>query len=136
MLISLLLYTNDPQNIGYAYMLKNSGKTWWPRHQNVDSPFDSGRLGWKTFGSTAGFSTKDGSYIKLRNAKIKYSPSDKFLKNLTGSVVSKLSIYLSGYNLILWAPDLPYAIQTGSGNDVSGRYPLFRRVTFGINVGF
>lgn len=75
----------------------------------------------------------DGSYIRLKNAEIAYTFTQKWVKNLG---VEGLRIYVNGNNLWMWTrmPDDRETNYSGSGSQ--GAYPTMRRVNFGLRVSF
>ena len=81
----------------------------------------------------------DASFVKLREARIGFTFSDKMLSN---SPLNSISLSLVGRNLWIISKNLPYSdpeagLSAGNnqGNQ-SGAYPSVREVGFNIKLGF
>lgn len=84
---------------------------------------------------------ESGSFIRLRNVSIGYDLPTELLSKLK---INRLKIYVSGDNL--WTgtrylgidPDVPLSRGNGSvgGADGDYKYPLGRKILFGVNVEF
>ncbi len=87
---------------------------------------------------TMSYFIEDGSFLRLQDLTIGYSlPSDILSK--TG--FSRLRLFVSGYNLLLWTNYTGYDpevdIQSGLTPSVDyNRYPRSRTYIFGVNVSF
>lgn len=75
----------------------------------------------------------DGSFIRLKNAEIAYTFSQKWVKNLG---LDGLRVYLNGNNLWMWSrlPDDRESNYSGWGSQ--GAYPMVKRVNLGMRVNF
>jgi len=75
----------------------------------------------------------DASYLRLKNAEIGYTFTNKSVRKLG---VSSLRLYLNGDNLYLWTnmPDDRESNFSGSGS--FGAYPTMRRFNLGIDITF
>ena len=73
---------------------------------------------------------EDGSYLKLRNLSIGYTPDEQWL-NQYG--ISSARIYLQGSNLLTITPSgtLSQDPETPNGN-----FPIPKRITLGVNLSF
>jgi hypothetical protein len=87
--------------------------------------------------TTNDFLLQDASYIKLRNAEVRYS----FQRRITQFLkVQGLSVYINGQNLKTWTsfkgldPE-NYTVPNGLNNKRT-TYPSSRIVNFGLNVQF
>ena len=83
---------------------------------------------------------EDASFVKLRTLTITYALPDKILK---GSFIQRLSLSLTGNNLILITPYKgfdPESSSTPAGSNVNGfagfTYPALRSYIVSLNVGF
>jgi hypothetical protein len=78
---------------------------------------------------------EDGSYLRLRNVMFGYDLPKNFLSRIK---VASARVFVSGDNL--WTltkysgMDPEIALGPGGGNSVD-RYPISRKVLFGINLG-
>ncbi|NNK74296.1 MAG: SusC/RagA family TonB-linked outer membrane protein, partial [Flavobacteriaceae bacterium] len=84
------------------------------------------------------FFVEDGSFIRLQNAQLGYSFSEKVLDRLG---LDKFRIYISGNNLITLTEYRGYDPTTSTGQPIGGGidygfYPNPRTYTLGINVKF
>lgn len=79
---------------------------------------------------------EDGSYIRLRNVRLTYTLPQQLLLNLK---LSNVSVFVSGDNL--WTGtkfsgmDPEVSLGPGGGNS-SYKYPISKRLLFGVNLGF
>ncbi|AOM76504.1 SusC/RagA family TonB-linked outer membrane protein [Pedobacter steynii] len=81
---------------------------------------------------------EDGSYIRLRNITLGYSLSDKLTEKLN---VSNVRVFVSGDNLITLTKfsgmDPEVSNLNDTSNGVSGtKYPVSKKILFGVNVSF
>lgn len=73
------------------------------------------------------------NFVRLQNLSISYQFNVAALHQLD---IHNLEVYLSGQNLLTWAPDWNgWDPETGEGYDASGT-PVLRNYTLGINVDF
>ena len=75
----------------------------------------------------------DGSFVRLKNAEISYTFTQKWLKK---AGLNQMKVYLNGDNLLLWTdmPDDRESNFSGAGN--RGAYPTVRRFNLGIDLNF
>lgn len=79
---------------------------------------------------------EDGSYLRLRNVTLSYDLPDDFLSRIK---IAHAKIFLSGDNLITFSKfsGMDPEVGLGAGGGTSSiKYPISRKVLFGINVGF
>lgn len=83
------------------------------------------------------FNNVDGTMWRLKTAEISYELSDSFLKNIG---ISNFRIFINGNNLWLWShlnEDRERAtIRNNTANEMFDRYPMTKRVNFGLNISF
>ncbi|MDR3250244.1 MAG: TonB-dependent receptor [Tannerella sp.] len=116
--------------------------TWSPDNRNAQFPayhFDANRTH-NNVGDGAVRTTNlyDGSYIRLKSLSLGYNLPKETVSKLK---LEKLSVYLRGNNIFTWASDYPLADPEASdvGNDgrlVNGYYPMLKRISFGLQIGF
>lgn len=102
---------------------------WTPENTNSDVPAltlidNNGE------GRQSSFFYEDGSYLKLRNLSVGYSPDEYFLNEYG---IAGARVYLQGSNLLTITPDGTLSQDPETPNEV---FPIARRVTFGIDVSF
>lgn len=79
------------------------------------------------------FFIENGSYLRLKNLQLGYT-----FNNIGG--VNKLRVYLQGYNLLTFTnytgtdPEVSSGAPGSIGIDYGGRYPIARKVLFGVNL--
>ena len=111
----------------------NEGKTMWN--------------GPNSFGTATAVITdwgiEDGSFLRLSNLTLGYSLPNRIVSKIG---MSKLRVYVSGYNLWLWTkysgydPEVSTSRSSSYSSLISGldysAYPRSRSVAFGVNVTF
>ena len=75
----------------------------------------------------------DGSFIRLKNAEIAYTFTQKWVKTLG---LESLRVFVNGNNLWVWSrmPDDRESNFAGTGLASQGAYPTVKRVNFGIKI--
>lgn len=89
--------------------------------------------------ATNSFFTEDGTYLKIRELRLSYSFDRRALSGLLGGILNKLTIGVSGRNLLTFTGYSGYDPEVGSGGFTLGSaavarfdgfgYPNFRTVT-------
>ncbi|RQP16829.1 MAG: SusC/RagA family TonB-linked outer membrane protein [Parapedobacter sp.] len=78
---------------------------------------------------------EDGSYLRLRNVRLSYDLPADFLKRIK---VANARVFVSGDNLLTFTdfsgmdPEVNLDVD---GGESSNRYPISKKVLFGINIG-
>jgi len=78
---------------------------------------------------------EDGSYLRLRNVRLSYELPADFLKRIK---VANARVFVSGDNLLTFTdfsgmdPEVNLDVD---GGESSNRYPISKKVLFGINIG-
>ncbi|MDO5446500.1 MAG: TonB-dependent receptor [Prevotellaceae bacterium] len=106
--------------------------TWWSKDTpNADVP--TSRFATTPSHANGTRYLYDGSYIRLKNAEVAYTFSQKWMKN---AGIDYLRLSLSGNNLWLWTkmPDDREVNQFTSGS--LGAYPTVKRINLGLKIGF
>lgn len=116
--------------------------------RNLDTVFDEGSF-WTKYSITADApmprinSTPsyyegtrfhyDGSFIRLKNAEIAYTFTQKWVKTLG---LESLRVFVNGNNLWVWSrmPDDRESNFAGTGLASQGAYPTVKRVNFGLKI--
>jgi len=109
------------------YLIEGS---WTPDHTDAEYP----RLGIETRtngGKLSSWWSKDGSYIRLKNAQIGYTISPLLTKKIN---IEKIRFYISGGNLFT-LDHLPY-LDPEMPDVNQGYYPQQLTVEFGLNLIF
>lgn len=115
------------QSFGLPYFntVYSEGTYWSKDNQNADSPVP--RLNSTLNGDSQGTRyLYDGSYIRLKNAELAYTFTNKWTKSIG---LESLRIYANGNNLWLWT-------RTPDDREVNGStaYPTIRRFNLGFRL--
>ncbi len=130
--------------------LFNSGtavlNSWTPSNTNTDIPRAvSGDPNRNTRPSTRWI--EDGSYLRLKNVILAYNVSEGFLQNVTKGTVSRLRVYVSGFNLLTFTkykgldPEVGARNLAGTNGTLTngidyGQYPPATSFQVGIQANF
>jgi hypothetical protein len=115
---------------------------WTPDNTSANGPrtFNRGNYYWAQSNNTYWLHKTD--YVRLKTLQLGYNIPTK---GLVKAGIRTLRVYLSGYNLITYCPDIKdfdpeiggSSSPTGAANSVTGyNYPLERVVMVGLTVGF
>lgn len=138
---------------GVAYVYSEAGKfgnylqsfadaRWTPDNTSASGPrtFNRGNFYWAANRNTYWLHKTD--YVRLKTVQLGYSLPSKTIKKLG---VQKLRVYLSGYNLFTYSPDMKdFDPEMGASNtdrdaasSMTGyNYPLARVISMGLSVVF
>lgn len=129
--------TNVDRYVAFTSLNKNldtvfdEGTFWSKYTQNADAPMP--RLN-----STPSYyeGTRfhyDGSFIRLKNAEISYTFTQKWVKDLG---LTSLQVFLNGNNLWVWSrmPDDRESNYAGTGLASQGAYPTVKRFNLGVKI--
>lgn len=79
---------------------------------------------------------EDGSYLRLRNVTFSYDLPGDLLSSLK---IARLKVFISGDNLFTFSKfsGMDPEVSLGAGGGTSSiKYPISRKIMFGVNVGF
>ncbi len=110
-----------------SVVFENMVNTWRP--WNTDANWTGQRL--LSSGDNANRLTVDGSYLRLKNAEIAYTFSGNLIKSLG---VKSTRVYINGNNLLYFSKMMDDRETNNVKNGAD--YPIFRTVTFGMNINF
>lgn len=99
---------------------------WTPQNPNASFP----RAGRNTADEASTFWVRDGSFTRLKNARLSYSVPASMLKGLK---ISQLRIFLTGENLFLINNKVDYFDPENSSITA---YPLMKSYSLGVNLNF
>lgn len=122
--------TPEPEVI-YNLWVKEGDKALYPRPYNDE--YDNARVG-----QGHSFYIEDGSFIKLRNARLSYTFDRKLVRKLK---MKNLGLYVYGNNLLTWTNYRGYdpEFSTGSALELgrdNNRYLRKREYGVGFNMNF
>jgi TonB-linked SusC/RagA family outer membrane protein len=116
-------FSDETKTVVFENMLD----TWRP--WNTDGSWTGQRL--VSTGDNANRLTVDGSFLRLKNAEVAYTFRGKTMDKLG---ISSTRVYLNGNNLLYWSKMMD---DRETNNIKNGAvYPMFRTVTFGLNINF
>ncbi len=115
-------------NIGSNYGARTL-QAWTPENSNSDVPAltlidNNGE------GRQSSFFWEDGTYLKLRNISVGYTPSLDFIESLG---LFDARVYLQGSNLLTITPSGTLSQDPETPNEV---FPVPRRITIGMELSF
>lgn len=113
-------------------------RRWTPENPNTDIP-RAARGNFDNVRNSSRF-VEDGSYVRLKNATLKYNVNPSLLKKIK---VSQLSVYATGQNLLTFTnyggfdPEVNAFGRSSTEVGIDyGTYPQARTYAFGLNVEF
>jgi len=138
---------------GVAYIFSEAGQfgnylqsfadaRWTPDNPTANGPrtFNRGNWYWATLPNT--YWLHKTNYVRLKSLQVGYTLPTRIVKR---AGLQKLRVYLSGYNLLTYAPDMTNfdpemganTSANGAASSITGyNYPLERVVSMGLTVGF
>lgn len=133
-------YMRPTFNLEGNYLQSFYDKRWTPENPDSDFPriFDTHSAYWSNpNGVFNTFFVRKTDYVRLKNLEIGYNFSELLLNR---AHIQKLRVYVSGLNLLTYAPDLK-DFDTDPEQSIRDQfygesYPLQRTVTFGITLTF
>ena len=99
---------------------------WTPENPSANLP----RLGGQNNNLVSTFYIQDASYLRLKNLELGYSIPENILKN----GIEKLRIFVGAQNLLTFTGLENFDPERGNGNQSNRGAPLYKTITFGINV--
>lgn len=138
---------------GVAYVYSEAGKfgnylksfadeRWTPDNPTANGPRTFNRGNWYWAANTNTYWLHKTDYLRLKSVQLGYSVTSKSIQKFG---IQKLRMYVSGYNLLTYSPDMKdFDPEVGSSStdraaaaSVTGyNYPLERVVSLGLSVSF
>jgi TonB-linked SusC/RagA family outer membrane protein len=127
-------FDNDGLYESYNAMVPASGWTRWTKPGDIATSPKAVLGGNHDANSQSSRYLENGSYLRLRNVTLGYQLPKNFLNNIK---VRSARIFVSGDNLVTFTKfsGVDPEVDLASGSS-SFRYPISRKILFGINVGF
>jgi TonB-linked SusC/RagA family outer membrane protein len=131
---SRFYFDNDGLYESYNAMIPASGWTRWEKPGDVATEPKAVLGGNHDSNSQSSRYLEDGSYLRLRNVTLGYQLPQNFLTKLK---IRTARIFVSGDNLVTFTKfsGVDPEVDLSSGMS-SFKYPISRKLLFGINVGF
>ena len=139
---SRVYFDNDGLYDSYNVMVPAKGWTRWEKPGDIATEPKAIQGGNNNSNSTSSRYLEDGSYLRLRNATFGYQLPQTWLKSLN---IRSARIFISGDNLVTFTkftgvdPEVdlsPDPSVPGNKGLSSFKYPISRKILFGVNVGF
>ncbi|MEN0053423.1 MAG: TonB-dependent receptor [Mucilaginibacter sp.] len=139
---SRVYFDNDGLYDSYNVMVPAKGWTRWEKPGDIATEPKAIQGGNNNSNSTSSRYLEDGSYLRLRNATFGYQLPQIWLKSLG---IRSARIFISGDNLVTFTkftgvdPEVdlsPDPSVPGNKGLSSFKYPISRKILFGVNVGF
>ncbi len=114
------------------YLKESYDGRWTPENPNADKPrlYNRNDQYWSANPNT--YFLRKTDYIRLKNVELGYTIPEVLLQRLK---LKDLKIYLSGYNLFTYSPDMTdFDPEDNHGSYM--RYPLPRVLNIGLNLSF
>lgn len=104
---------------------------WTPTNTNTNLP----RLGGINNGAaiTSDFYIQDVSYLRMKNIEVGYTIPESITKKLS---ISRLRVFMSGQNVVTFTKMKNFDPERSRNNSSDQLTPLYKTVTFGVNVKF
>ncbi|MEN6323229.1 MAG: TonB-dependent receptor [Proteiniphilum sp.] len=107
---------------------------WIPSRENTARPYH--RANWNFPGASGDgqYNRVDGTLWRLKTAEIAYTITNSFIRSMG---IDNARVYVNGNNLWLWShlnEDRETGGTRGDGN--FEKYPLTKRINFGMNISF
>ncbi|MDP9080843.1 MAG: TonB-dependent receptor [Bacteroidota bacterium] len=127
-------FDNDGLYDSYNAMVAPSGWTRWTKPGDIATEPKAVQGGNNNSNQQSTRYLENGSYLRLRNATLGYQLPADFTSSLK---IRSARIFISGDNLVTFTKfsgvDPEVALSSGTS---SFKYPISRKLLFGINVGF
>ncbi|MBB2150069.1 SusC/RagA family TonB-linked outer membrane protein [Pedobacter gandavensis] len=134
------LFDADGAYPQYNSMILKSGWSRWENPGDIATHPKAVANGNRNSNKRSSRYLEDGSYIRLRNITLGYTLSDKVTEKLK---LSNVRFFVSGDNLITLTkfsgmdPEVSLVSEGNNAVGVSGtKYPISKKVLFGVNVSF
>jgi len=119
-----VLYAGGGASGNFAYL----EDSWTPDNINAEYP-----IAWTDARSinnrNSTFWLKDAGYVRLKSASLGYTLDNTWLHK---NGISKIRVYLSGFNLLTWSQIKQFDPEVSAGNGLY--YPQQQNFNFGINL--
>jgi TonB-linked SusC/RagA family outer membrane protein len=127
-------FDNDGLYDSYNAMVPASGWTRWTKPGDIATSPKTVLGGNNDANQPSSRYLENGSYLRLRNVTFGYQLPQNFLNSIK---VRSARIFVSGDNLVTFTKfsGVDPEVDLASGSS-SFRYPISRKILFGINVGF
>lgn len=108
--------------------------SFWTNRWTSENPSTSlPRLGGQNNNVVSSFYMKDASYLRLKNVELGYSLPKKVIEKVN---IDKLRLFVGGQNLATFTSLDFFDPEGGSGNQSNRSVPLYKTITFGLNIKF
>ncbi|WP_419699305.1 SusC/RagA family TonB-linked outer membrane protein [Mucilaginibacter sp. NFX135] len=134
---SRVYFDNDGLYDSYNAMVPAKGWTRWQKPGDVATEPKAIQGGNANSNSTSTRYLENGSYLRLRNVTLGYQLPQTWLNSLK---IRSARIFVSGDNLVTFTKftgtDPEVSLSDSGIGTSSFKYPISRKILFGVNVGF
>ncbi|MGN8070852.1 SusC/RagA family TonB-linked outer membrane protein [Mucilaginibacter sp. 22184] len=134
---SRVYFDNDGLYDSYNVMVPPKGWTRWQKPGDIATEPQAIQGGNNNSNSTSSRYLENGSYLRLRNATLGYQLPQTWLNSLK---IRSARIFVSGDNLFtitkFTGTDPEVSLSNSNIGTSSFKYPISRKILFGVNVGF
>jgi TonB-linked SusC/RagA family outer membrane protein len=130
------LFDSDGAYYSYNSMILADGWNRWEKPGDIATHPKPVFGGNKNSNQASSRYLEDGSYIRLRNISLSYQLPDGIAKKIRSENVK---VFVSGDNLLTFSKFSgmdPEVVLGASGGTSSIKYPISKKILFGINIGF
>jgi TonB-linked SusC/RagA family outer membrane protein len=134
---SRVYFDNDGLYDSYNVMVPPKGWTRWQKPGDIATEPQAIQGGNNNSNSTSSRYLENGSYLRLRNVTLGYQLPQTWLNSLK---IRSARIFVSGDNLVtitkFTGTDPEVSLSDSGIGTSSFKYPISRKILFGVNVGF
>lgn len=100
---------------------------WTPENPSTNLP----RVGGQNNAIVSSFYIQDASYLRLKNIELGYSLPEAVTKKIS---INKFRVFVGAQNLFTFTGLENFDPEGASGNQSNRNAPLYKTITFGINL--
>lgn len=113
---------------------RNNSLTYWINRWTPTNPSSTlPRVGGQNNAQNSDFYVEDVSYLRLRNAELGYTLPENLLRK---AGLNKVRVYVSGQNMLTFTKFENFDPERQRGGNTDQNVPLYKVLTFGLNLKF
>ena len=111
---------------------RSNALTYWINRWTPENPSNNlPRVGGEDNTRVSSFYVQDASYLRVKSLEIGYSLPQDVLDKIN---ISKLRVFIGGQNLFTFTGLEYFDPEGGSGSQSNRNAPLYKTITFGLNL--